>query len=93
MNPADRFEALLAAGKDNALLRFSLGLAYVNPTRAWRDLRSLFEAQWPDGSATHRSKAGARTACAIRRLAARRRTNVRTLRPRPPSRRGCSRRR
>jgi Tfp pilus assembly protein PilF len=30
MNPAERFEALLAAGKDNALLRFSLGLQYLN---------------------------------------------------------------
>ncbi|HUP96525.1 MAG TPA: tetratricopeptide repeat protein [Usitatibacter sp.] len=30
MNPAERFEALLAAGKDNALLRFSLGLHYLN---------------------------------------------------------------
>jgi hypothetical protein len=25
----------------------------VNPTRAWRDLRSLFEAQWPDGRVPH----------------------------------------
>ncbi|MEV4639290.1 hypothetical protein AB0J80_18240 [Actinoplanes sp. NPDC049548] len=31
----------------------ALGLAYVNPTRAWRDLRSLFEAQWPDGRVPH----------------------------------------
>ena len=31
----------------------ALGLAYANPTRAWRDLRSLFEAQWPDGRVPH----------------------------------------
>ena len=30
MNPAERFEALLAAGKDNALVRFSLGMQYLN---------------------------------------------------------------
>ncbi len=31
----------------------AIGLAYVNPTRAWHDLRSLFEAQWPDGRVPH----------------------------------------
>ncbi|WP_433301346.1 MGH1-like glycoside hydrolase domain-containing protein [Actinoplanes sp. CA-030573] len=31
----------------------AIGLAYVNPIRAWRDLRSLFEAQWPDGRVPH----------------------------------------
>jgi predicted Zn-dependent protease len=36
MNPAERFEALLASGKDNALLRFSLGLAYLNAGDAAR---------------------------------------------------------
>ena len=36
MNPAERFEALLAAGKDNALLRFSLGLHYLNAGDAAR---------------------------------------------------------
>ena len=43
MNPAERFEALLAAGKDNALLRFSLGLQYLNaadPARAAAHLRA-----------------------------------------------------
>jgi Tfp pilus assembly protein PilF len=30
MDPAERFEALLAAGKDSALLRFSLGMHYLN---------------------------------------------------------------
>jgi hypothetical protein len=31
----------------------AIGLAYVNPSRAWRDLRSLFEAEWPDGRVPH----------------------------------------
>ncbi len=31
----------------------AIGLAYVNPGRAWRDLHSLFEAQWPDGRVPH----------------------------------------
>jgi hypothetical protein len=31
----------------------AVGLAYVNPSRAWRDLRSLFEAQSPDGRVPH----------------------------------------
>ncbi|OJF13424.1 MGH1-like glycoside hydrolase domain-containing protein [Couchioplanes caeruleus] len=31
----------------------AVGLAYVNPTRAWRDLRHLFEGQWPDGRLAH----------------------------------------
>jgi len=30
MDAAERFEALLAAGKDNALVRFGLGLHYLN---------------------------------------------------------------
>ena len=36
MDPAARFEALLASGKDNALLRFSLGMQYLktDPARA-----------------------------------------------------------
>jgi Tfp pilus assembly protein PilF len=36
MNPAERFEALLAAGKDNALLRFGLGMQYLNAGEAAR---------------------------------------------------------
>ena len=36
MNPAERFEALLAAGKDNALLRFGLGMQYLNSGEAAR---------------------------------------------------------
>src|ERR1700753_3771480 len=31
----------------------AIGVAYVTPTRAWRDLRTLFEAQWPDGRVPH----------------------------------------
>ncbi|MFC6017900.1 hypothetical protein ACFP2T_16995 [Plantactinospora solaniradicis] len=31
----------------------SIGLAHTAPERAWRDLRSLFEAQWPDGRVPH----------------------------------------
>lgn len=31
----------------------AVGLAYVNPTRAWQDLRNLFDAQWPDGRVPH----------------------------------------
>lgn len=31
----------------------ALGLAHVAPERGWRDLRSLFEAQWPDGRVPH----------------------------------------
>lgn len=36
MDPAARFEALLAQGKDSALLRFSLGMQYLkdDPARA-----------------------------------------------------------
>lgn len=43
MNAADRFEALLASGKDGALLRFSLGMHYLkegNAARAAEHLRS-----------------------------------------------------
>ncbi|WP_326555260.1 MGH1-like glycoside hydrolase domain-containing protein [Micromonospora sp. NBC_01813] len=31
----------------------SVGLARVDPDRAWQDLRSLFQAQWPDGRVPH----------------------------------------
>ena len=41
MNPAERFEALLAQGKDNALLRFSLGLHYLNAGEAARAAEHL----------------------------------------------------
>ena len=36
MNPVERFEALLAAGKDNALLRFTLGAHYLKTGEAQR---------------------------------------------------------
>jgi Tfp pilus assembly protein PilF len=41
MNPAERFEALLAAGKDNALLRFGLGMQYLNAGEATRAAEHL----------------------------------------------------
>ena len=41
MNPAERFEALLAQGKDNALLRFGLGLHYLNAGEASRAAEHL----------------------------------------------------
>jgi predicted Zn-dependent protease len=46
MDPAERFEALLASGKDSALLRFGLGshyLKYGDPARAAGHLRSAVE--------------------------------------------------
>jgi Tfp pilus assembly protein PilF len=42
MDAVQRFEALLAAGKDGALLRFGLGMQYLNakdPARAEEHLR------------------------------------------------------
>ena len=41
MDAAERFEALLAQGKDNALLRFSLGLTYLNAKDAARAVPHL----------------------------------------------------
>ena len=46
MNPVERFEQLLAAGKDGALLRFGLGTHYLNagePARAAEHLRVAVE--------------------------------------------------
>jgi Tfp pilus assembly protein PilF len=46
MNQAERFEALLASGKDNALLRFGLGMHYLNAgehLRAAEHLRRAVE--------------------------------------------------
>ena len=45
MDPAARFEALLAQGKDSALLRFSLGMQYLktDPARAAQHLRRAVE--------------------------------------------------
>jgi Tfp pilus assembly protein PilF len=44
MDAAKRFEALLAAGKDSALLRFSLGLQYLKDGAAERAAGHLREA-------------------------------------------------
>ena len=44
MDAAERFEALLAAGKDSPLLRFSLGMQYLNGGDAPRALPHLREA-------------------------------------------------
>jgi len=45
MDPAARFEALLAQGRDSALLRFSLGMQYLgaDPARAASHLRRAVE--------------------------------------------------
>jgi len=44
MNAVERFEALLAAGKDSALLRFGLGTQYLNAGDAARAVAHLREA-------------------------------------------------
>lgn len=44
MNPVERFEALLASGKDNALLRFSLGMHYEKAGDASRAIEHLERA-------------------------------------------------
>lgn len=41
MDPVERFEALLAAGKDSALLRFSLGMHYLNAGDSGRAVEHL----------------------------------------------------
>ena len=41
MDPVERFEALLAAGKDNALLRFGLGMHYLKAGDASRAIGHL----------------------------------------------------
>lgn len=53
MDPAERFEALLASGKDSALLRFSLGMHYLGAGEATRAVDHLRVAvrQDPDYSA------------------------------------------
>ncbi len=46
MNPVERFEQLLAAGKDGALLRFGLGSHYLkagDPVRAAQHLRAAVQ--------------------------------------------------
>jgi predicted Zn-dependent protease len=49
MDPAERFEALLASGKDNALLRFSLGMHYLKAGDAARAATHLRRAVEQDG--------------------------------------------
>lgn len=44
MDAVQRFEALLAAGKDGALLRFSLGMQYLNAKEAARAEEHLRKA-------------------------------------------------
>lgn len=44
MDAVQRFEALLAAGKDGALLRFSLGMQYLNAQDAARAEEHLRKA-------------------------------------------------
>lgn len=49
MNPVERFEAMLAAGKDSALLRFSLGMQYLKDGDAARAAGHLRAAVAQDG--------------------------------------------
>ena len=44
MQPVERFEAMLAAGRDDALLRFSLGLQYLQAGQAERAVEHLRRA-------------------------------------------------
>jgi Tfp pilus assembly protein PilF len=44
MDAVQRFEALLAAGKDGALLRFSLGMQYLNANDSARAAEHLRKA-------------------------------------------------
>ena len=50
MDPVERFEALLAAGKDSALLRFSLGMHYLKAGHAARAAEHLRAAVAHDPS-------------------------------------------
>jgi len=50
MDPVERFEALLAAGKDNALLRFSLGMLYLKSGDARRAAEHLKSAVAQDAN-------------------------------------------
>lgn len=61
VNPIEQFEKLLAAGQDNALLRYSLGIAYLKSadvTAAIEHLRQAIE-QKPDYTAAWKAYAGA----------------------------------
>jgi predicted Zn-dependent protease len=44
VDPVERFEALLASGKDNAMLRFGLGMAYLNAGNSGRAAEHLRRA-------------------------------------------------
>ena len=55
MNPVERFEALLAQGKDNALLRFGLGSQYLQAGDAARAAEGRLE----QAVAAYRSGIGA----------------------------------
>ncbi len=44
MQPVERFEAMLASGRDDALLRFSLGLGYLRAGDAARAAQHLRRA-------------------------------------------------
>jgi predicted Zn-dependent protease len=64
-DPLERFEALLAAGKDSALLRFSLGMQYLkvgDPARAAEHLRAAV-ARDPGYSAAWKLLGKALTDC------------------------------
>ncbi|MFZ3322190.1 MAG: tetratricopeptide repeat protein [Usitatibacter sp.] len=50
MDPAERFEALLASGKDDALLRFGLGMHYLKAGNAERAITHLRAAVAHDAS-------------------------------------------
>jgi Tfp pilus assembly protein PilF len=66
MDPAQRFEALLASGKDSALLRFSLGMHYLRAgenVRAAEHLRAAV-AQDPAYSAAWKLLGKALEECA-----------------------------
>ena len=44
MDPVERFEAMLAGGRDSALLRFSLGMQYLKKGEAARAAEHLRQA-------------------------------------------------
>ena len=71
MDPAERFEKLLAAGKDSALLRFGLGAHYLksgDAARAASHLRSAV-TQDPDYSAAWKLLGKALAQCGEREAA------------------------
>jgi len=65
MDPVERFEAMLAAGRDSALLRFSLGLNYLKTGDAARAAEHLKSAvsQDKDYSAAWKLLGKALTEC------------------------------